>query len=181
MAAAAGVDPSKIFVQADCFYTTLAILCNVNPNDMRLAVTIGEPVMVLGALTIELFLKCLLCIESGDVPRGHNLKELFEKLSPTIRGRIEDGWSKIAAHRGADWDGLEASMAVTIARDLPSALAVAGDTFQKLRYSYEGNTERLQYYLQDLPRLLGRIVLEIRPEWEDLRRNPQPLPPRAHH
>ena len=32
--------------------------------------------MVIGALTIELFFKCLACIETGAVPWGHNLKEL---------------------------------------------------------------------------------------------------------
>src|ERR1700675_3122033 len=50
------VDPSRIFEQADCFYKALAVLCNVEPEDTQLAVTLGEPVMVIGALTIELFL-----------------------------------------------------------------------------------------------------------------------------
>lgn len=175
------INPADIFVQADCFYTTLAVLCNVNPEAVQLAVIMGEPVMVLGALTIELFLKCLICIESGDVPRSHNLKELYEKISPVLRSRIERGWDKIAAYRAGEWNSVEASMGVTIARDLPTALAVGADTFQKLRYSYEGETQRVQYYLQDLPRLLGRIVLEIRPEWEQLRRTARPLPPPVRH
>jgi hypothetical protein len=175
------VDPSRIFEQADCFYKALAVLCNVEPEDTQLAVTLGEPVMVIGALTIELFLKCFLCIDSGKVPRTHNLRELFEKLSPSTQKRIQEGWDKIAAHRAEEWSHLEKSLGITIARDLPSALAAGGGAFQQIRYSYEGNTQQLQYYLQDLPRLLGRIALEIKPEWQTLRRNYRPLSPSSEH
>lgn len=99
------IDPSKIFEQADCFYTTLAVLCNVEAENTQLGVTLGEPAMVIGALTIELFFKCLLCVELGHVPRGHNLRELYEKLSSPTRDRIEQGWDKIAAHRAEEWIG----------------------------------------------------------------------------
>jgi hypothetical protein len=61
-------------------------------------------------------------------------------------------------------------------RDLPSALSVGGSSFQKIRYSYEGGTEDLQFYLQDLPLALGRIILQLRPQWQGHLRAYQPLP-----
>jgi hypothetical protein len=171
------VDPSQVFVQADCFYKTLAVLCNADPNNIRLAVIIGEPVMVIAALTIELFLKCLVCMETGDVPFGHRLKELFERLSVQTQSRIEKEWDRsVAAHRAREWDDLEKRMGVTIARDLPSALAAGSDAFERIRYSYEGNTENVQFYLQDLPQLLGRTIVAIKPEWKTLTRTYQELP-----
>jgi hypothetical protein len=44
------IDPSRIFLQADCFYQALAILCNVEPDNTQLAVILNEPMMVIGAL-----------------------------------------------------------------------------------------------------------------------------------
>jgi hypothetical protein len=175
------INPAKIFEQADCFYQAFAILCNVHPENIQLAVTLGEPVMVLGALTIELFLKCLICIETGGAPRTHDLRELFDLLSDSTRTRIQHSWDNgIAAHRAAEWDDIENRTGVKIARDLPTALSVGGDSFRRIRYSYEGNNQDLQYYLQDLPTLLGRVILEIRPEFETARRKPTPLPPLSH-
>jgi hypothetical protein len=171
------IDPSKIFVQADCFYKTLAILCNVEPNNTQLAVTIGEPVIVITALTIELFFKCLVCIETGNVPRGHRLRDLFEKLSLQTKSHIQAEWDdSIATHRAKEWDNLEKLMGVTIARDLPSALATGNESFERIRYSYEGKTESVQFYLQDLPQLLGRTILSMKPEWKSLGRPYQELP-----
>ena len=176
------IDPSKIFVQADCFFQALAILTNVEPDNTQLAVAIGEPVMVVGSLTIELFLKCMRCIETGEVPRGHNLRILYDGLSLATRHRIQHTWdNEIAVYRRAEWDRFERSLGTKIARDLPSALTAASNAFERIRYSYEGGNENVQYYLQDLPQLLGRVILELRPEWKELQREYRPLPPASHH
>jgi hypothetical protein len=160
------IDPLKIFDEAHGFYQALAILCNVEAGNTQLAVTIGEPVMVIGAFTIELFLKCVICLETGSLPRReHNLRELFDQISPIIQTKIENEWEKIAEHHTEVWDGFERRLGITMTRDLRSALAAGGDAFQRIRYSYEGGNERLQFYLQDLPRALGRIILEVKPEW----------------
>lgn len=170
------INPALIFEQGDCFYQALAILCNVHPDNIEIGVILGEPVMVLGALTIELFLKCLVCIETGVAPRGHNLKELFDGLSEATKKRIQHSWDTgIAVRRSAEWDQMERAVGVKIARDLPTALAVGSKSFELIRYSYEGNTKNLQYYLQDLPALLGRVILEMKPEFKDVRRKGQPL------
>jgi hypothetical protein len=108
------IDPLKIFEQAHGFYQALAILCNVDAGNTQLGVTIGEPVMVTGAFTIELFLKCLICIETGSLPpREHNLRELFDQISPTIQTKIENEWKKIAEHHTEVWDGFERRLGIT--------------------------------------------------------------------
>jgi hypothetical protein len=170
------VDPRGIFEQANAFYQALAILCNVEPQNVQLAVTIGEPVMVVGAFTIELFLKCLVCIETGKAPFGHNLRELFDQLSGSTRGRILRTWDNdILIQRKAEWNRIEAAMGQKIFRDLPDALTAASRSFERIRYSYEGNTADLQYFLHDLPQLLRQVVVEIKPEWKHQPRDYYPL------
>jgi hypothetical protein len=133
--------------------------------------------MVTGAFTIELFFKCLICIETGSLPRReHNLRELFDQISPAIQTKIENEWEKIAEHHTEVWDDFERRLGITMARDVRSALAAGGDAFQRIRYSYEGGNESLQFYLQDLPRALGRIILEVKPEWIGHERDYSPLP-----
>jgi hypothetical protein len=59
-------------------------LCRLRPHaseDMHVAITLAEPLIVLAALANELFLKCIICIETGGTTHGHNLKELFDRLS----------------------------------------------------------------------------------------------------
>jgi hypothetical protein len=129
------IDPSRIFLQADGFYQALAILCNVEPDNTQLAVILNEPMMVIGALTIELFLKCLSCIETGQVPRTHHLRELYDGLSPAIRARIEHTWdNEIVVHRATEWDHFEKSVGTKMDRDLPSALEVASISSIQSRY-----------------------------------------------
>jgi hypothetical protein len=135
------IDPLKIFKQANGFYQALAMLRNVEPDNIELMVTIGEPVLVTGAFTIELFLKCLVSIERGKIPYGHNLRELFDQPSDSARARIQRTWDNdILVYRKAEWDHFEAELGQRIVRDLPGALAAASKSFERIRYSYEGNT-----------------------------------------
>jgi hypothetical protein len=170
-----------IFQQAENFYQTLAALHKINPDpheNLHAAVTLVEPLIVLSAITTELFLKCLICIESTGTtpPRDHNLQKLFGKLSVPTRERIQSLWDRdVVPRRREEWDRCE-GIGLKIRRDLPSALAKGADAFQIYRYSYEDNTDGIHYYLQDLSELLERVILEMRPEFEMWRRKPVPLP-----
>ena len=174
------IAPEKIFEQADGFYRALAVLRAVPLETLHTAATLVEPVIVLGALTTELFLKCLICIETGDTAHGHKLKGLFDQLSEATRARIQDLWdSRVAMRKSKEWDKLE-EFGLKMPRDLASALAKGSTAFERIRYSYEGNTEGLHYYLEDLPGLLEQLILEMKPEFEAYRRLPLPLPV-THH
>jgi hypothetical protein len=106
------IDPAKVFEQADCFYQALAVLCNVEPENTQLAVTIGEPVMVLGALTIELFFKCLICIETGVRPPRARSQGIIRHLGADYAGaHLKDmgrryrhtPCNRMGSHRGGRW------------------------------------------------------------------------------
>lgn len=175
------IEPAKIFEHADCFLQSLAVLRAVHPENIHIAVTLAEPLTVLSALTTELFLKCLICIETGGTPRGHNLKRLFDQLSVATRTRIQNLWdSGVAARRSKQWDDFERFWHLETPHDLPSALAKGGPAFESHRYSYEENTEGVYYYVGDLPALLEGLILEMKPEFEPFRRMPLPLPAPYH-
>jgi hypothetical protein len=138
----------KVFEQAECFYQASAVLrshlpVRVRPDhfeNVHAALTLTEPLIVLDALTSELFLKCLICIETGSAPREHDLKKLFYRLFEPTRSRIQSFWdNEIVPRRREKWDNLE-RLGLKIARDLPSALAKGTDAFRQYRYSYEGDT-----------------------------------------
>jgi hypothetical protein len=179
----------KLFEHAECFYQASTALRSHLPVRLRpdhfenihAAMTLNEPLIVLDALTSELFLKCLICIETGSTPRGHDLKKLFDQLSEATRTRIQSYWeSEVATRRREEWDKFE-RFGLKIARDLPSALAKGTNAFERYRYSYEENTQDLHYYLEDLPALLERLILEMKPEFETFRRASLPSQRASHH
>ncbi len=173
------IDPQKIFEHAECFYQSWAVLHtmfveNVSAKNHYAAVTLAEPVTVVGALTTELFLKCLLCIETGKMSRDHDLKKLFDMLSTETRIRIKNSWEIAAVRRSEEWDRIE-KLGLKMPRDLPSALAKGSEAFNRIRYSYEGNTEGVHWYLEDLPALLEKQILEMKPGYEVYCRKPLSL------
>jgi hypothetical protein len=183
------IDPAQVFEQAECFYQASVVLSAMhseniqhlrnldNPNNRHAAVTLAEPVIVLGAFTTELFLKCLICIETGLTTRGHDLKDLFNQLSAPTRTRIQHFWdSNIATRTNKGWDERERH-GLKMPRDLQLALAKGSNAFDRVRYSYEGNTEGVHYYLDDLSAMLERLILEMKPEFEAWRRMPLPRRP----
>ncbi|WP_456740376.1 hypothetical protein [Bradyrhizobium sp. USDA 4469] len=171
----------EVFQHAGYFYQTLGALHKLNPDpraNRHAAITLAEPLIVLSAIATELFLKCLICIESGDAapPRGHNLQTLFSQLSAPVRTRVQNLWdSDVVPLRREEWDKWQ-ELGLEVPGDLSSALGKGANAFQVYRYSYEDNTDGIHYYLHDLSALLERTILEMRPEFEAFRRKPLPLP-----
>ena len=174
------IDPKKLFMHAQGFHiaeeTLSTITIDRNPH---LAAEIGSAVVVLSALNSELFLKCIICIETGLVPQGHYLDELFKEVSAQTQAKIEHIWTtEVVPLREPMWRKIEASIGSgeTMRRDLLGALAGGSKAFQKIRYGYEGDTADVQFYISDLPRLLGRVILQMKPEWAGLRRRVHEIP-----
>jgi hypothetical protein len=175
------IDPLQIFMHADGFYKAEKIISNIDFNsNPQLAAEVAQAAMVLSALNSELFLKCIICIETGKLAHGHHLGELFGELRPQTRKRIEHIWdTELVPFRNPMWMKIENSFGDgrRIARDLLSALTGGSTAFEKIRYSYEPDNEDVQFYIGDLPRILGRVILEMKPEWRYRRRAVQEVSP----
>jgi hypothetical protein len=165
------IDPKQIYIHAMGFFYVEQILGNLNLDPQSMA-DIGQCPVVLSSLNSELFLKCIICIETSRVPRGHHLDELFKLVSPTMRKRIQQIWdAEVVPFRAKMWDQIDAATTGRrVPRDLPTALRGASKTFEKIRYSYEGNIQNVEFFVGDLPRILRRVIVELRPDFLGLRR-----------
>ena len=96
-------EPSKIFEHALAFHKSFELLSkSVIPSDgappsEQDVGTIAYPSLVLSAFTSEIYLKCLLCVETGNVPNGHNLCDLFMKLTDETKLSLDDYGIRIFA------------------------------------------------------------------------------------
>jgi hypothetical protein len=99
------IDPRAIFLHGNGFFLAGELLSSFDMNkNPQLAAEIGQAAMVLSALTSEVFFKCLICIETGLVPSGHDLDYLFKRLSASSRAEIEQIWnSEVVPLRNAMW------------------------------------------------------------------------------
>lgn len=105
-----------------------------------------SPLVVNAAFSAELYLKAIIAIESSDseVPRGHELEELFQRLSQQAQAKIESAFSK------------ESGMA------LSDVIREANEAFVDWRYIYEDKVGLHPFELMKLCRALRGYVDETR-------------------
>jgi HEPN domain-containing protein len=162
------IDPLKIFLHAHSYFQAQELIYAQVNGDKAALQAYASPTTTLAALACEIFLKCLVAIETGNAPRGHNLRNLFDQLSRRTRERLEELLVPYAEHRKEYWDYVERKATLVVARDLPSALSAGSRVFEIIRYRYEGTGENYHFYLDDLPHMLGKVALELKPEWETI-------------
>lgn len=136
-------------------------------EDIELSSVIFLPALAISAFASELYLKTLLFIETGNAPRGHNLKNLFRNLSSDTRRKIGVRWKAYLPRIEAQIRLMERQTNTTIPRDLDTMLGMGSRAFEELRYPGEhGSTA---FFIADLPRLLDQTILEMRPDWRRVR------------
>lgn len=154
-------DPFHTFLQGLNFHVTGNILRDHEALAPFLATT-TLPSLVVTAFSIEMYLKCLLSIETGHVPAVHVPKNLFDLLAPKTKDRTRALWLAKVQMKANHW--AVAAPGEPPPYDLDAALAEAADPFVKLRYANEGPVN-LRFRLSDLPEVLRDVILEMRPDW----------------
>jgi hypothetical protein len=162
------LDPHEIFLHACHFHECDHRLRNSlsSTQDNNEVALIAHPSMVLCAFAIELYLKCLLCIETGKVTKGHDLKGLFLRLDPSTRKRLEDLWNESLKRpeKQRNFDGIrKLPEGDQLQSDLLYVLGIGSNAFEELRYLYE--TKRSHFLLDDFPDMLHAVILEKFPDW----------------
>jgi len=121
--------------------------------------------VVNAAFAVELFLKCLLAVESGQIPETHNLKDLFNQVSKESRGKIRKRHNERALNHAVLSGTRER---VGIKTDLDSLLEDSQDVFTHFRYLFEGvqnRTKPLGFVLDLFGQIVRDRILDLRPEW----------------
>ena len=98
----------------------------ITHDDMQ--ITGGAHVVCL-SFAVELYLKNLHYVVTGEVPRGHNILKLFKELPEGVREKVIEHPSILNYGWTAD-DGLK------------NEIEAISDGFEKWRYSYESNALR---------------------------------------
>lgn len=169
-------DPLKIFMNAERF--RIADLVLRSDKNQNVAVAVAGPALVISAFASELYLKCLICIETGNLEFGHELRPLFKKLSEASQKSIQRRWDAMVAtpQRRRIYEALKAVTGEVVPMDLDWALRNGGDGFVELRYLHE-NEGGTRFLLGDFPQLLRDEILLHKPEWTFLGHGPmKPVP-----
>ena len=93
-------DPRRIFRIAEWF--------NLAGNTLKEHISemrgVAVPSVVLGAFSLELYLKCLIAIETGKPPpTGHNLRWLFDRLSGNTQSKIKQYFDNPTDQHEINW------------------------------------------------------------------------------
>ena len=169
------IDPFHIFMHALGFHAAENVLGSITLTPAtQAAAQLVQPTMVVSAFTTELFLKCLINLETTLTPQGHHLFELFDQLKPETQRKIVHLWdSEVIPIRDPEWTFIEKSRNYShgrFKRDLPGALADSSRAFEEIRYAYEPASKKATFNIIDVPRILRQVILEMKPEWKNLTR-----------
>ena len=150
----------SIFFQADAFNYAARKLTQPGVPSIHLLVA----QVVNSSFASELYLKCIILIETGKVPRGHHLRKLFHRLKDESKQVIENEWNAEHAKKSAALDEIDRRSGSPVTpRNLKVALAGEGNAFEKWRYAHEPGPLS-GFWLGNLPAILRRHILTIRPE-----------------
>jgi HEPN domain-containing protein len=167
-ATAAQFDPLRIYIQAERF---LFADEKLRGKDVLTGPEIGSyvvlPCVVMQAFSIELYLKCLIGLEGRPVPRGHHLRNLFDRLNGKSQKELAALWLADHDSREALRNVLPSKWRDAISDDVGQALSDGSRAFEELRYAYEREPV-CRFYIDTLPRMLRGMIWARRPEWRGL-------------
>ena len=170
------VDPMAIFLCAEGYFKACQIMSMYHSAEVFELMRIGQqpythldaPSCVFGAFTLELYMKCLYVLDFDQNPRwGHNLKELFEFLSPETRQKTEIYFNEFSApHVVQSSEKIVQELGLDRPPDLMTELGKCTTAFEFFRYAFEGKAEPQNYTLGNLEFALRRVILERKREWK---------------
>ena len=158
-------DPLKIFMNAERFRQADLLLRSF--NDQQIAVTVASPALILSAFASELYLKCIVCIETGELAHGHHLKNLYRRIEPSTRHSIEEKWDEYNSSpvRRRLYKALASINGRPIPVDLDWTLSEGSGPFTSLRYLHEVDDLKTKFLLGDFPNILREVIVQKRPQW----------------
>lgn len=156
------IDAFAIYKHAVGFLTADSHLRSF--KDVSTQFLCGPAAVVLSAFASELFIKCLLTLDSKSWGNDHNLHRLYKRLNEHVRRKIEQKWLAYSQNKKY-FVIIENGVAKAPKSDLEGALKDCGDAFVAMRYVYE-DPKKSNYYISELPIILREVILEEQPNWK---------------
>jgi hypothetical protein len=164
------INAEEVLITAEAFEEAAAIVGDVmrkaarGPDEFsnRLGRRLGRPWAVIGAFSVELYLKCLLAIENRPYPKDHNLKKLFRSLAPATQAILRGRHDAIMQAKSESLADVRRYGKI----DLESLLEQGQDTFVYLRYPYERRArDGVLFGLGLFRECVRERILTLRPDW----------------
>ena len=162
------IDPHAIFIQASAFELATLELVQLFKQGSR---ELEAPFVVNSALSMELYLKCLLHIENKPTQaRGHEFVKLFGRLTPQHRTEIANHFEQEKLRHPVLLSIFAAERAGRISAlqwGINDVLIRSNEAFEKWRYSYELPINNMVYAgVQPVRDGVRKVILQIHPRWE---------------
>jgi hypothetical protein len=157
-------DPKVVFLHAEAFDRAYQRLLEAYQDNQTFAN--ATPIGTLGAFTLELYLKCLLVLQNGEVEREHDLRKLFDELTPATQQRLRDlTRPHLAAAEKYFADAISDGSPIPKV-DFDLLLDWSRRAFEYARYVYEGLPPQSGWMAGGIVYAARAAILELHPEWE---------------
>jgi hypothetical protein len=170
-------DPFKIFMNAERYRQADLLLRSF--GDQQIAVAVASPALILSAFASEIYLKCIICLETGELAHGHHLKNLFRLIGPSTRRAIQQRWDVYVSSplRQRMYAALASVNGSHVPTDLDWTLSEGSSAFTSLRYMHEVENLNTKFLLGDFPNVLRDVIIQMRPQWAFMAHGPMaPVP-----
>jgi hypothetical protein len=165
-------DPFKIFIVAEHFHLTGHIIGKRIGESMGFATNnvvlhLGNTLTMNMALALELYFKCVRCIESQVIEYEHNLLWLFNNITQNHRDRIENHFKEITT----TWDfsikiaDFYKSKGIPHEYNLTKTIEHAADAFISCRYMFEKPQFEVYGGLNEPIMAVRRLIYEYHPDF----------------
>lgn len=172
------LDPRTVFRYAESFTVAIELL---KPQfeqgrkaiDLSGRITIADagrfvPFATVDSFALELYLKCLMLMDRGEIKKVHGIKELFRELKLNTRQRIKNNYAdRIASQLPRMSKALKRRDLLRF-KNFRSYLERSNRAFENIRYFFERPTRSSPpsvYYSPDLRWAVRKSILDIMPEW----------------
>lgn len=123
------------------------------------------------ALGLELYLKCLILLDGKNPKRKHNLKSLFDELSPKSKDAIQKNHRELLKTDPS----IRAESAKLRLRgenpervfDFHSSLQKSANAFEQSRYPFDPSYEAHTYLAVPIEKATRRVIIDRNPGWKD--------------
>ena len=158
----AKINPQDVFRTAESFAMACAALHTAALEKKFVVMTVV--MATLEALTLELYIKSLLLVESGVYRSGHDLFKLFKYLDPQTQMELSKAHDRYLANNPSFV--IEAKLK-NFPTDLESLLIKGRHSFTDFRYVHEGKAKKTVFGLHGLAVCIRERIIKARPEWQD--------------
>jgi HEPN domain-containing protein len=115
------------------------------------------------SFALEIYLKCLLLLETGNAPRDHDLYNLFHSLKSATQSELTKDHEKFVKLNPAFKARLTEE---GLPLDLEELLKRGRNAFVDFRYAYEHDPVRSDFALNGLTKCVREQILKIQPDWD---------------